>query len=642
MMLNYLVLTMTAYVAALILTPLVRKSALRFGVVDRPGKRKMHLVPMPRLGGVGLALAIVVAILAALAGQHFVPEVISLSVGPWLPIMLGGLIVFMTGVWDDIRPLPPSVKVFFESGAAGVAIWFMGPIREISIMGGQTINLGIFALPLTLLWIVGITNAFNLIDGLDGLAAGLASIAAGTSAAIFFLHGDAQDAMLMMLLLGGLLGFLHYNFNPAQIFLGDSGSLLVGYILAVTAMSGSQRGATALAVVIPLLIFGLPIFDTLLCLVRRFIVGLAIARADENSMKTKVHAAKFIFQPDAHHIHHRLLAIGFPHRRAVLLLYAIALWLSFMALLSVMAQYRNAGMILAVVGLATYIGLRKLGYEEIAFLKAGTLLRWYEQLAFNRMFFLGFLDMILIGLSYWGAVVLKYDSTWTVATKAWHLAAFPVVLGIQFFAFYVCGLYRGVWRAANVADVMRIVLAVASGGALAQIICQLSIPPEGNLTFFCIDVLLLGSLVTCSRNIYSILEYTKALTFHHHRVGIIYGAGRNGQLLLRAFSQDPALRIRPIGFLDDDPSLQGRLINNIPVLGSCKDLASILEANPFTTLIISSDKIMDEQLKQVIRLCTQRHVPVLKAQLQLEAIDNVSFDLSSSTRAEAKTRHQAA
>ncbi|TMQ15251.1 MAG: undecaprenyl/decaprenyl-phosphate alpha-N-acetylglucosaminyl 1-phosphate transferase [Candidatus Rokuibacteriota bacterium] len=172
------------------------------------------------------------------------------------------------------------------------------------------------AIPLTLLWIVGLTNAFNLMDGLDGLATGLAIIAAATCAAVSISRGDSQGGLLLVALLGALCGFLPYNFNPATIFLGDSGSLVVGYALAVTAVTGWQKGATALAVAVPLLIFALPISETLLSVVRRT-RGLGI---------------RHVFSADQQHLHYRLLGLGLSHRAAVLLLYVVSLSLSLLAL----------------------------------------------------------------------------------------------------------------------------------------------------------------------------------------------------------------------------------------------------------------------------------------------------------------------
>ena len=539
--------------------------------------------------------------------------------GVWKPVSLGGAIVFLLGVWDDIRPVPAWVKFVVQGVAAGVAIWCGILVEHVSLLGGGSIHLGILALPLTFVWIIGITNAFNLVDGLDGLAAGLTIIAAGSIAMIFFLRGDAQDALLLLILLGALLGFLPYNFNPATIFLGDSGSLVVGYILAVTAITGSQKGATTLAVMIPLLVFGLPIVDTLLAMVRRFVGSLRMLDAPKATLREQMRVAKSMFAADQKHIHHRLLALGFSHRNAVLVLYALALGLSSLALLSVLAHYRNAGIILIAIGLATYIGIRKLGYDEIAFLRTGTLLRWYESLTFNRRFFLGFIDMTLITAAYWGAFVLQYDLPWRTELKAWYIGTFPLVLVVQLACLYALGLYRGVWRAAAICDLIRVVTAVPLAVTVSSIVAMVSLPPGDTLRFFLLDALLLSALMVGIRSTYRVLDYIQQRENLTGEPTLIYGAGRGGQLVLRELLQNAGFGLRPIGFLDDDPRLQGRVVHGIPVLGSGTGLRSILAAQSVACLIVSRD-ISGDRLDQAISICQERRIPILHAYLTLEPL----------------------
>jgi UDP-GlcNAc:undecaprenyl-phosphate GlcNAc-1-phosphate transferase len=540
--------------------------------------------------------------------------------GIWQPVCLGGAVVFLLGVWDDLRPVPAWMKFVMQGIAAGIAIWFGVVIDHVSLFGGSSIALGALALPLTFLWIIGITNAFNLIDGLDGLAAGLASIAAGANAIIFFLRGDAQDTLLLIILLGALLGFLPYNFNPATIFLGDSGSLVVGYVLSVIAITGSQKGATALAVMIPLLVFGLPIIDTLLSMVRRFVGSLRVLRASRASLAEQIRGAKRMFEADQRHIHHRLLALGYSHRNAVLVLYALALGLSFFALLSVLAQYRNAGIILIAIGLATYIGIRKLGYEELTFLRTGALLRWYESLTFNRSFFLGFLDMLLITAAYWGTFVLHYNPPWDTELKAWYRGTFPFVLVLQLVCLYAFGLYRGVWRAVAICDLIRIFVVVPLAVTISYIVAMVSLPPMETLRFFLLDALLLSALLGGVRSMHRVLDYIQQRENLTGEATLIYGAGRGGQLILRELMQNPDLGLRPVGFLDDDPKLQGRVVHGLPVLGSITGLRSILEAHPISRLIVSSSKIQRDRLGQVISLCQEWRIPTLEARLKLEPV----------------------
>jgi UDP-GlcNAc:undecaprenyl-phosphate GlcNAc-1-phosphate transferase len=602
------------------LTPLVRSVAQWVGAVDQPGERKIHAVPIPRLGGVSVVVSGLLTILIVWELERVTDGAIQLDPGVWKPVSLGGAIIFLLGVWDDIRPVPAWIKFVVQGVAAGVAIWCGILVEHVSLLGGRSIHIGILALPLTLVWIIGITNAFNLVDGLDGLAAGLTIIAAGSIATIFFLRGHVEEALLLLILLGALLGFLPYNFNPATIFLGDSGSLVVGYILAVTAITGSQKGATTLAVIIPLLVFGLPIVDTLLAMVRRFVGSLRMLKTHKATLREQMCVAKSMFEADQKHIHHRLIALGLSHRNAVLVLYALALGLSSLALLSVLAQYRNAGMILIAIGLATYIGIRKLGYDEITFLHTGTLLRWYESLTFNRLFFVGFIDMTLTTVAYWGAFGLHYDLPWRAELQAWYVGTFPLVLVVQMACLYALGLYRGVWRAAAICDLIYVVAVVPLAVTLSYIVAMVSLPPVETLRFFLLDALLLSALLIGVRSIYRVLDYMQQCAHVTGGPTLIYGAGRGGQLVLRELRQNPDLGLRPIGFLDDDPRLQGRMVHGIPVLGSITGLRSIVEAQSISHLIVSSSKIKRERLGQVISLCQEQRIPMLQAHLKLEPI----------------------
>src|SRR5262245_33101426 len=600
------------------LTPLVRYVAQWVGAMDQPGERKIHAVPIPRLGGISVVVSGLLTILSVWEFERVTGGVMKVDPGVWKPVSLGGAIVFLLGVWDDIRPVPAWVKFVLQGVAAGVAIWCGILVERVSLLGGGSIHLGMLALPLTIVWIVGITNAFNLVDGLDGLAAGLTIIAAGSIATIFFLRGNAQEALLLLILLGALLGFLPYNFNPATIFLGDSGSLTVGYILAVTAITGSQKGATTLAVMIPLLVFGLPIVDTLLAMVRRYVGSLRMLNAPKATLRERIRVAKSMFEADQKHIHHRLIALGFSHRNAVLVLYALALGLSSLALLSVLAQYRNAGIILIAIGLAMYIGIRKLGYDEIAFLRTGTLLRWYESLTFNRLFFVGFVDLTLTTTAYWGAFVLHYDLPWHTELKAWYLGTFPLVLVVQLACLYALGLYRGVWRAVAICDLIRIVAVVPLAVTISYIVAMVSLPPVETLRVFLLDALLLSALIVGVRSTYRVLDHIQQRENLTGETTLIYGAGRGGQLVLRELMQNPGLGLRPIGFLDDNPRLQGRVVHGLPILGSITDLRSILDAQSIACLIVSSSKIKRDRLGQAISICQEWDIPMLQAHLKLE------------------------
>jgi len=307
-MMTPLVAAATAAVLAFFFTPAVRAFARRVGVLDAPGARKVHQRATPRLGGV----AVLPASMLALAVTHEPYAALA-------PLALGSLVVFGAGVYDDVRGLRPLAKLAAITAAAVIAM--AGGIRiERFTLFSHTYELGMLWAPITLAWIVGVTNAFNLIDGLDGLAAGLTIVAGGSCAFLLALRGDIAQSAILAALAGAAVGFLPYNFNPASIFLGDCGSLVVGFVMAATAITGWQKGATALAVGAPLLALALPIADVIGSIVRR------LARRQS------------VFAADERHIHHWLLRLGLSHRGAVLVLYACALALAAAAVLT--ADYR--------------------------------------------------------------------------------------------------------------------------------------------------------------------------------------------------------------------------------------------------------------------------------------------------------------
>ena len=195
----------------------------------------------------------------------------------------------------------------------------------------------------------------------------------------------------------------------------------------------------------------------------------------------------------------------------MLVLYGLSLVLALLVLLSVFAQYRNAGVILVAVALATYIGVHKLGYQELTLFRAGSVLRWYDGLAFGRRFFLGFIDIVLIAGAYWGAFLLKYNLDWSVSQKHWYLATFPIVLLVQLAMFFTFNLYRGVWRAIGIGDLINIAMAVVSGVFLSYILAVINTPPtEGVITYFIIYLMFLGAVIVSSRSAFRILSYIQS------------------------------------------------------------------------------------------------------------------------------------
>jgi UDP-GlcNAc:undecaprenyl-phosphate GlcNAc-1-phosphate transferase len=326
----YLLLGFSSAALALLLTPVIGRASTLLGLVDAPGGRKVHAESVPRLGGLAV---IVAAALALLLVRSFVPDSRQTDVWPSLqPVLLGGLLIFLAGLVDDVRGLGPAPKLAVEFLAAGVVMSSGLLIERITILGA-TWTLGWLAFPITAAWLVGVTNAFNLIDGVDGLAPGIAALAGAACGAILIVRGHEAEAMLLAALVGALLGFLVYNFEPASIFLGDSGSLIAGFLLAATAIAGWQKGATALASAVPLLIFALPIGDAASTLLRRAMAQPTDGRSMRGILRN-------IVEPDRQHIHHRLLALGWSVRRTVIILYGVTALLSILALATAQVEGR--------------------------------------------------------------------------------------------------------------------------------------------------------------------------------------------------------------------------------------------------------------------------------------------------------------
>jgi UDP-GlcNAc:undecaprenyl-phosphate/decaprenyl-phosphate GlcNAc-1-phosphate transferase len=318
----FLLLALSSAALALVLTPVIGRVAMRLGLVDAPGGRKVHVHSVPRLGGLAVVLA---ASLALWIVMRFSPGPLDPSAWTTMrPFFIAGGIIFLVGLADDVRGLEAGPKLLFEFIAVAGIMSSGLLIERISVLG-WTLPLGWAAWPVTAAWLVGMTNAFNLIDGVDGLAAGIIAIAGAACGAILIARGHGPEAMMLAAFVGASLGFLVFNFEPASIFLGDSGSLVAGFMLGATAITGWQKGATALAAGVPIMIFALPIADSALALTRRILARPSNGR----SMRATL---RHIAQPDREHIHHRMLALGWSVRRTVLILYTITAVLSVLAL----------------------------------------------------------------------------------------------------------------------------------------------------------------------------------------------------------------------------------------------------------------------------------------------------------------------
>ena len=334
-------------VSAFVFTRYVRDFAISHSLVAVPSQeRHMHSSPLPRLGGVAIFLSFCacMGIAAWWAVQHPLHSPYFLKT--LTTIFVPAAIVFLLGVYDDRHGVGPYVK-FTVQGMAAAMLYFGGlRIVNVPVLFGDRVLPWYVGLAATVIWVLAITNAFNLIDGLDGLAAGSALFSTMVVFVVALLHGPALVEVMTVALAGAILGFLRYNFNPATIFLGDSGSLFIGFLLSALALYGAQKAPTIVAVAIPIVSFGLPILETVLSIIRRLISG------------------RPVFTADREHIHHKLLQHGLTHRQVVVLLYGVSAGFAMLSLFLLRPTGSSLGLVLAVLGIGIWIGVQHLGYLE--------------------------------------------------------------------------------------------------------------------------------------------------------------------------------------------------------------------------------------------------------------------------------------
>src|ERR1700683_1124010 len=309
--------------------------------------RDLHETPLPRLGGVPIFLSFLIAVgVALLASLHFPVLTADLSIRTLLTVLVPGTLIFLLGLYDDISSVGPYTK-FAVQGIAAIMLFAGGlGIQALPVLFGARHLAWYMGLPLTVLWVIGITNAFNLIDGLDGLAAGSALFSTFIVFVVAVSSGSSSMSLLTIALAGAILGFLRFNFNPATIFLGDCGSLFIGFMLSALALAGSQKAPTVIAVAIPIVSFGLPILETTLSVLRRLISG------------------RPLFTADREHIHHKLLQLGMSHRQVVIVLYGVSAIFALLSLFLLWPSGSTLGLVLAVLGTGMWIGVQHLGYLE--------------------------------------------------------------------------------------------------------------------------------------------------------------------------------------------------------------------------------------------------------------------------------------
>ncbi|MFZ3262796.1 MAG: MraY family glycosyltransferase [Terriglobales bacterium] len=358
----YLFIFATALIVSAVMTRFVRDAANARGWATAPeSARHLHERPIPRLGGIAIIGSVVLVVALALVTSNLMHWNYVFSSRTLLGLLGPTLLIFALGLADDFRPMSPYLKFGVQILAAGWLYWDGYGITRLQLLFGDR-QLGSAAeLLLTVFWVLLITNAFNLLDGLDGLAGGSALFASLVVFIVSLVSGEALTQVVTIALAGAIVGFLRYNFNPATIFLGDCGSLVIGFVLSAVSLASSEKAPTAVAVAIPVVSFGLPILDTFMAVLRRFL------------------NRRPLFRADGEHIHHKLMQRGLSHRQAVVVLYAVSACFALVSLPLLSPKSGTIALVLTIVGLGVFFGLQHLGYDEVDELRRVARRTWEQK-----------------------------------------------------------------------------------------------------------------------------------------------------------------------------------------------------------------------------------------------------------------------
>jgi UDP-GlcNAc:undecaprenyl-phosphate GlcNAc-1-phosphate transferase len=580
-----------SFCLALILTPLVRAAARRFGFVAAPKSDRWHKKPTAMLGGVAIWLSVVL-----------VSSVFSLQITYGKQILLASSFLFLVGLVDDLIHVKPYQKLIGQILGAAYVVYY-----------GLTLpwtNSKLLNMALAIFWLIGITNAINLLDNMDGLASGIAIIAAGFLALSFGNTGQFTEALIMLIFAGGLLGFLVYNSNPASIFMGDCGSMFVGFFLASSALinlSGGRSRSLVPVLAVPILILFIPIFDTTFVTVLRKLSGRAASQGGRD------------------HTSHRLVALGMSERHAVLMLYGFA---ALSGVLAILVQRTRLDVSLAAIAgftiVLTLVGVYLAGVkvydqsDEAMALKDKPLYTFLIDLSYKRRIFEVLLDVVLVILSYWAAYAINFPP----ASPAWNLfiRTLPVLVFVKMAVFLAMGVYRGLWRYTSMSDLIVFAKAVILSSVGSLLLLLFLFRFEGySRKVFVIDAVLMFLLLACSRMAFRLFrQLLPAVGKHDGRRVLIYGAGDAGELLLRELRNNRELQLAPIGFLDDDPAKTGKVIHGLRVFGANGDLGTVCLQHEVDEVVISSMKMTEERIEEVLRACSERQIAVKRMRITME------------------------
>ena len=605
----YLALFLGSFLFSLVLTPLVRRLAVATGQVAVPKDSRWHKKETALMGGAAIFISTMTVWVLAV---NFIDwPIFGL---PYLPMVLCASGIFAMGLADDIFNMDPQHKLAAQIVITSILMLFGFRLDWIF---SKTANLF-----LSIIWIVGITNAFNLLDNMDGLSAGIAFIA---GIFLFLTHylnpgvGPFIGPALLMsaIYLGAILGFLVYNFNPASIFMGDAGSLFIGFVMACMTVTVSMDKPVGLGVghllsviAIPILIVFIPILDTGFVSIMRKLFRRPISQGGRD------------------HLSHRMVAIGFSEKKAVLVLYTFSVASGLIALA---INYLSIGptlvfivlYLLFVVFFWIYLASVKV-YQEDSILSnngLGAFTPILVQFTYKRRLFEVLLDFILVTTAYYTAYLLRFEGPVYYLIGGnfdLFLKSLPIMVACQIFCFYIMGVYRGIWESTSLSDLIDYIKAITVGTVMAMLILLFIYRFHSfSRAVFIIYWILMLILVSLSRLSFRLVDEGIKKGKQRGKPTLIYGAGSGGQMVVKEIESNRALGFVLVGFIDDNPRKYKRKIMGYPVLGGRMELEKIIRANNIQEIVISFKKNGEEKKREVKNLCRSMEVEAEVTQMSL-------------------------
>ena len=582
-----------SFLAGALLTYVVRYLARRFGFVAKPKADRWHSRPTAMLGGVAIALSTVAMYFV------FVPPTPESII-----VLAGSSILFVVGLVDDVLHIKPYQKLIGQLIGASLIV---GTGLKMPLTGYELVDIWI-----TVFWIVGITNAINLLDNMDGLAVGISVIAAFSLGLSFAVTGQIAELMLTAVFVGSLAGFLVFNFNPASIFMGDCGSMFVGFLLSTLVLlnqtGGRSRGIVPILAV-PALILFVPIFDTTFVTVIRKLWGRKASQGGRD------------------HTSHRLVALGLSERTAVLMLYTFAATAGGLSFLVSRLQLTQSlalavffTIVLVIVGV--YLSQVKV-YEHRDEVRDNAVFAFLVDVSYKRRIFEVFLDALLIMLAYYAAYTLLYGPIEDTANWNLFITTAPLLVILKLGSFLFVGVYRGLWRYTSIDDLITFSKGVMLGSVLSVLSILLLFRFQNfSRKVFVLDAIILLLALVGSRMAFRLFrQLLPNRTAADGRRVLIYGAGDGGEMILRELKNNSAWQYIPVGFIDDDPTKKDKVIHGLRVYDTNGSLNDVAKAENVEEILISVRDLPAERLNYLRAVCRESNIALKRAQIRIEPVD---------------------